>query len=293
MTNRHNETKISSITEIQSMINELEIGQDARAVCPHCGGGSTKERSLSIQKSKPTMGKYMCFRASCDLGSGTVMLLTDESGDVVYHSRSKKVTTTPKQYTLVTLPLWKALARMLFKRYGIADEYLLYGNVRALRDGRVAYTIFSPKRMRRGYVIRKYKDHYRGMREYSSIPKAINHFLRKNTIGLSWYYKERHKNKQTDTLVVVEDIVSALKLCRWVDTCALLGTHMEPKRQKEIKQQGYKTVVLALDADANHKSASIKRQTENYLPGLKVKFLDKDIKDMSEEEIKNTLGEYL
>lgn len=293
MPSRHDEAKVQAITEIQSLLNDLEVGQDARAVCPYCDGGSTRERSLSVTRSTPHMGKYMCFRASCDLGSGSVMLVTDPSGKTVFYAKSKKATTTQNQYRLVTLPLWKSLARMLFKRYRVEDEYLVYGNVRATRDGRVAFTIFSPKRRRRGYVIRKYKDHYRGQRDYASVPKALNYYINESTIGISWYFKERHKRKQTDTLIVVEDIVSALRVCKFVDCCAILGTVMEPKRQKEIKAQRYKKVVIALDADANRRSAAIKKQTENYLPELQVKFLDKDFKDMSDEEIVNTLGEYL
>lgn len=289
----HYHAKMAAINEIQQLIAELEEGQHGRAVCPYCQGGSSNERSLSITRSKKKVGKYMCFRASCELGSGTVMLLTDESGNAIYHGKSKKVTTTAKQYLLKTLPLWNSLARMLKKKYGLTDELLIYGNVRAMSDGRVAYTIFTPKRRRRGYVVRKYKDHYRGMVDYGSVPKAINHFLDKGNVGLSWYYKERHKNKQTDTLVLVEDIVSALKVSQWIDCCALLGTTLEPKRQKEVKEQRYKNVVLALDADANHRSVAIRKQTQNHLPNLKVKFLDKDFKDMTEEEIKETLKEYL
>lgn len=276
--------KSNALIAIQGLGADLDDGEEARHVCPHCGGGSSREKSLSIRRNAMRLS-YCCYRASCDLGMGTVMLTGD--GKQIFNGRKINQSTTRQKTKLKTVQLWLSLARMLKKKYGLTDELLLYGNVRAVSDGRVAYSIFGPKRERRGYVVRKYKDHYKGLAAFVSVPKAYNDFFKSDTVGLSWYFRERgrKKAKNSNTLVLVEDIVSALRLCPYVDSCALLGTMFEPKRQKEVKSMRYKKVVLALDADATRKATKIVRQARTYLPELKVKYLDCDVKDMSEEQV--------
>lgn len=281
----HFQHKSNALIEIQGLGADLSDGEEARHVCPHCGGGSSREKSLSIRRKARSLS-YCCYRASCDLGMGTLMLTGD--GIRIFNGRKTNQSTTRDRTKLKTVELWKSLARMLKKKYGLTDELLLYGNVRAVADGRVAYSIFGPKRERRGYVVRKYKDHYKGRYSFVSVPKAYNDFFKEGTVGLSWYFKgrDRKKDRSSTTLVLVEDIVSALRLCPYVDSCALLGTMFEPKRQKEVKAMRYKKIVLALDADAKGKATKIARQAKTYLPELKVKYLDCDVKDMNEEQVK-------
>lgn len=66
--------KTSAILEVQRIAAELPKGGETRTVCPHCGGGSSKERSMSIKRFSEVRASYTCWRATCDLGYGSVSI---------------------------------------------------------------------------------------------------------------------------------------------------------------------------------------------------------------------------
>jgi hypothetical protein len=94
------------------------------------------------------------------------------------------------------------------------------------------------------------------------------------------------------SLVLVEDIISAIKISELSPCVSLMGTRLEEKMLTLAKLYG--TIYVWLDMD-NHEvrkqAIRIKRQLETV--GCKVKLLktDKDPKEYSIEEIKEILNE--
>lgn len=282
--------KTSALLEIQRVAAELPKGGETRIVCPHCGGGTSGERSLSVKRSKEFVANYTCWRATCDLGYGNVTLRGD--GKALFNSKMAPKDVKTYDRAIRSAPLLERHARYLKRYYGLTDALLAYGQVKSTeRDGRIIYGIFSPDRRKRGKTVRMYKELLTTHSAAVTLPKCINELSSENAVSQSWYYKGRELRKKTDTLIVVEDIVSALRINPYYDSVALLGTVFNAAKQREIRMQGYKHVVMCLDKDATRTAARYAKTAGVSVPGLKVKFLNKDIKNMSEEELDEFLKE--
>lgn len=276
--------KTSALLEIQREAAELPKGGETRIVCPHCGGGNSGERSLSIKRTKEFVASYTCWRATCDLGFGSVTLRGD--GKLLYNSKMAPKDVKKYDRGVRSAPLLERHSRYLKRYYGLTDDLLAYGQVKSTeRDGRIIFGIFSPDRRKRGKTVRMYKELLTTNSAAVTLPKCINELSSENAVSQSWYYKGRELRKKTDTLIVVEDIVSALRINPYYDSVALLGTVFSPAKQREIRMQKYKNVIMCLDKDATRTAARYSKTAGVNVPGLKVKFLNKDIKNMSEEEI--------
>lgn len=276
--------KTSSILEVQQLAAQLPLHGETRIVCPHCGGGSTNERSLSIRRPTSLTASYTCWRASCDLGYGSVSLKGD--GKTLFNSRMLAKDITKPERLTKSIPLIERHSRYLKRYYGLTDALLAYGGVKtAYTDGRIIFGIYSPDRRKRGKTIRTYKELLTVKVDKVTMPKCINELSSENAISQSWYYKGRELRKKTDTLIVVEDIVSALRINPHFDSVALLGTSLTAQKQSEIRAQRYKNIFLCLDQDATRASARYVKNANINIPGLKTKFLKKDIKNMNDEEL--------
>lgn len=101
-----------------------------------------------------------------------------------------------------------------------------------------------------------------------------------------WYKFTR----RSDVLVLVEDPMSAIRLAPHFHTVCLFGTTVSEQLVEEFRGK-YKRVWLALDADATKQSIQQVLQLRRRLNELHVFPLDRDIKDMSEEELEQCLQE--
>tara|TARA_Y100000004_G_scaffold132586_1_gene149714 strand:- start:154 stop:936 length:783 start_codon:yes stop_codon:yes gene_type:complete len=86
-----------------------------------------------------------------------------------------------------------------------------------------------------------------------------------------------------DTAIIVEDVVSALVLCKYCVGIALLGTNLLQTHIDVLKK--YKKVGIALDKDASKKAVKL---VDDLSLNLNTKFLllEEDIKEMIDEDIK-------
>jgi len=101
---------------------------------------------------------------------------------------------------------------------------------------------------------------------------------------MAWY-----TNRTTRTLIIVEDQLSAIRASDYVNSVALLGTNLNQERATEIREAGLRPAYLALDKDAWELSVRYAKQYRTYL-GLQLLRLDKDIKDMTDEEAGDLLS---
>lgn len=107
-------------------------------------------------------------------------------------------------------------------------------------------------------------------------PKVISHTEKG---AMAWYI-----NHTTPGIIIVEDQLSAVRASRYLSSVALLGTNLSEERVAEIRRTGNSPVYLALDNDAISSAVKYVVKYRSVLP-LQLVRLDKDIKDMSEEEL--------
>ena len=115
---------------------------------------------------------------------------------------------------------------------------------------------------------------------------AVGRALYKNKKP-KWYrygnsgYPFIHGN--SDTAIIVEDVVSALTLSKFCTGIALLGTNLLQSHIDVLKK--YKRVGIALDKDASKKAVQL---VDDLALNMNAKFLllEEDIKEMLDEDIK-------
>jgi hypothetical protein len=84
-----------------------------------------------------------------------------------------------------------------------------------------------------------------------------------------------------DDIVIVEDIVSAARMASYTTAACLLGVNLTEEKVVDLSEAAAGTYWLALDADAFSRCVSTVVRLKQRLNMLR---LDKDIKDMTEDE---------
>lgn len=216
--------------------------------------------------------RYMCHRASCGVRG-----YIGSNGYVQNMSPATK--SRPYKGALTYLP--DDMAEQLRNTYHLTD-YQLFDKLGAR---------WSAEDMRVAYVVRDYRGRMKGhiLRSYCGAkPKVLTYRTTDDSTFLAWMPCDTISNK----LVLVEDIVSAARASSYVHACALLGTHLSYDNLEEVKQfvatACIDNTVLALDADAFGKSIKMMNTYALHLP-MTASMMHKDIKDMTEDEVRRAL----
>lgn len=107
-------------------------------------------------------------------------------------------------------------------------------------------------------------------------PKVVSHTEKG---AIAWYV-----NRITPGVIIVEDQLSALRASAYLTSVALLGTNLSEERVEEIRKVAKGQVYLALDNDAIQTAVKYVVKYRSVLP-MRLLRLDKDIKDMQQEEL--------
>jgi len=254
-------------TDMIIRASELDPGETTRELCPRCNGGSSKELSLTLTHHYDGGVVWNCFRDKCSekgrYGGTTIP-------EKVILERKKPV----KRFEGKTEPLSEFRAAQVRKKWGITDPPYWYWT--GDYGGRIAMSIRSPKYLHRGWVLRDIRGNAR--------TKALT-YIDPEEVQQSWYKVNR--NAPT---VVVEDIPSAVRVASYgLNAVALLGTLVNDDKAIEIAKYGPRPIVIALDQDATIKAFHIARMYGLVWDQYMVLPLKKDFKDMTEEELDNTL----
>lgn len=270
---------------ILSFSNLSEGQTSAGNLCPVCNGGRSRERSLSVGRSNGLW--WRCHRASCGWKGGDSYAGTDLAGQD--HDTVKERTALYKSIP-IPAPLLAELCRKFtvdsetirHAGWSYTDNYSVRHNDGGLSDygPRVIMPIFGPAGETRGLLFRSYSGHRK---------KAIIN----GTAGgemMSWY----RWRKYARTLCIVEDQPSAIRIAEaGVDSLSLCGTTLNIDRILEIREQGYKSVWIALDNDAFNTAVGFVNKFSRYLPSLRVKHLDMDFKDMPVDSFQLNIQELI
>lgn len=262
-----------STQEVKLLATEVEDGQTIRFTCPYCMGGNGSERSLTITRDGDGV-VYNCFRANCSLGGGayggTGASLVRTNLDTLPRKRKR----TPYEGSLA--PLSDEWIEYLSDTIGITDEHRDRARpVYAPEEHRVAWPILGPMGRRRGWVLRSYS--------LGVEPKAMTRMDEDEPC--TSFYQTKNSSKYC---VVVEDIPSAVRASAYLNAVSMNGSGLGPDAVAEIAAH-HRKVVWAFDEDATLKACKHHTKYALYFEDSWVLPLTKDLKNMTEAELKETL----
>ncbi len=271
-------------SSIQLVALGLGVGDTTNdLVCPWCQGGRSSERSFYVSYHGQGKVAYVCHRASCG-----------KQGYVPLRSSTSAVDTAPSPakfeanpHVHPTVELGQEDYDSLQAMYGVTPRILDRFEVKKDSYGRLVLPVFSPQRRQIGCVTREVLRN--GKKRVLSWKVADEPWQ-------CWYTVPG-----ASALVIVEDQISALRLCQeGVSALALLGTLLSPEKTDQIRkyfvdphlQAGLPspTIVLALDKDATSTAIRYRKQYGGYLGNFNVIFLSKDIKNLPENEVLEFIG---
>jgi len=268
-----------SRAEIALEGQDLEPGQSARMVCPFCGGGTSRERSLSIKRDEETgLILYHCFRGNCSeagvLGGSRSLIRIRQPDAKAFVPWDNSGLMEIGQLDMVPVGVLSQV-----REWGL-DPYMTRWYWDG-RDDRICMPILGPLSDLRGYVRRAY-------RKDASAKALIGRVVDDHPLVAYHWVDGVLRNEWESMLVCVEDIPSAERLRRaGVNSVALLGCTPSDEVLEELglwaRRKDY-TVVFALDADASAQAIKLHRRF-SMRSKTTVRFLEKDVKNMTPEEL--------
>lgn len=263
--------------EIKKAGEFLAIDETKSIVCPYCiqaweSQGRPKiwspRKSMSITRSYSGY-LYICFRATCAnegiVGSPAVKL-----------NATTKTTFVPSTNTNPLISIPTTVWRDMFEPYGVSKADCIEQHIQW--DAQ-AQRVYMPVFNRMGYVI-------------GGVGKASNRTTKPKVLT----YRDKDvpmlhyplKQDITQPLVLVEDIISSIKVSKVTSCAALLGSNITKPILKQLLNDEVRDIILMLDGDVGPKSLLIKKKLGSLFRNFSVCQLsnDKDPKDLSIEEIK-------
>lgn len=281
---------LTNVQKMQCMEYYQRYGAD-RMVCPACGGGSTRERCMSVWEISD--GIYAtCHRASCSAGTTQLLSHThvtvDRTERDFYQSpRQAEGTYRWRKYNTSGTTAYEVHDRDVVVDY--LDTYEAFRDLATEvpfkfivghDNGNIYLPMYNYSEEEMGVVVKP--NNPEG-------PKSLTYKYDRDYDGMSWYLRPDYMARPE--IYLVEDGLSALALyMHGKDAVSLNGTLLNNARVEAILDKKYK-MVICLDADATGKAIGWKRKWPFY--DVEVRRLVKDIKNMNPEEVRNFLGQAL
>jgi hypothetical protein len=237
---------------------------------------------------------FLCHRASCNK-TGKV------DGNVTCHSdwnRPGPVEFVPRVYSGTIEELPDDVTTRLTNKYGISPETCRF-NVRWNSDSkRTVWQIASPLGAVRGYELRDCfavagQDRAKTI-HYRHSPDPWIGYTSPIELGLAESWSGSEALAQHKILIVVEDVVSALKISPYTRAASLMGTSLSLEKAGELGKVS-QNIILALDKDATEKARMLIQRYAFLVPNIRLLPLQKDMKYWSGPEIEELvyIGENL
>lgn len=259
----------------------LDVGASRRIVCPVCRGGDSHDQTMSITRRADGV-LFNCHRASCGARGFTgtaawtmcaaphaARVLKPYEGELLALSM-KDMDFFARRYELVLTPTNPFVSANEYDEYVLPISWLGH---------------------ERGYNVRQ---PWPGAprKGVKSEPKSSVHMHSDKPVQAA-YSQLRLGTTRHERVILVEDQLSAYKtsLVEGVDACvALLGTHLNLERVREIVELRPSEVIIALDADATKLAFDHAREFGLAFPRVRVSILAKDLKDTKLSDIPLALG---
>lgn len=259
---------------IKSSSLDLIVGESVVGVCPFCL--ARHETSFSITRSEEGI-LYNCFRASCG-ARGFV-----SSGIWSMPLKRRKTKVFPAHvfdHALEELPTY--VLDLLKINYELTKEELDEQGIKFCRaENRIFMPVFDYRAERFGGVTKSLTPSVKRF-------KTINYFDRESS-RLS-YPRRREGARKDKGIVIVEDILSAIKTNRFCRSVALLGHSINDNQIKELRGET-DTIVLMLDGDVFEKALNLKKKFGFYFRNFFVKYMSKDPKDTDSTKLEEIIND--
>lgn len=258
--------------EITAEAFDLPIGVTTNDIhCPWC----SRNKSFSVTRTLRGDLLFVCHRAAC----AEAGYLRQRGGSRSPPSQGRLF--TPRVFDYETCRLEGAKLSRLVDAYGLAEAEVRWAEWSySPKIDRLVMPVLSAVGSHRGIVTKAFDS--------GEVPKSLN-YKEVDDNWMAWYLRPEVAIQNTEgkcnTVVLVEDMVSALKASRFYPTAALLGTFINPSMLLEILSVS-DNIVICLDKDATQKAYEYSEQFAVY-GNFRTVPLSKgiDIKDMNEEEL--------
>ena len=123
--------------------------------------------------------------------------------------------------------------------------------------------------------------------EEDEAPKYLTYHA--NDTDISWYPSHHMGSRD---LCIVEDVISAIKCARYIDTIAIQGTALRDKHIKFIYSKGYNNFIIFFDDDnvqVRRNSEKCRKQLTKFGNVRVIHSNGKDPKEHSDEELEELL----
>lgn len=255
------------IKELLTPWLNLELGQRVNGqLCPFCHGGDHEDKSFSVSRKEDGNIVYICHRNKCNRSG---VCTPDGTSIMKIHTKTRE----HKIFSDPTETLADQQYRFFEKVYGIKqDEIEKAGFLWVPERQAVWQPVKAPDGHFRGIVVRRYQD------------KAM------------WSYKDKDCPRDpliawfpgpmkfdANLVVIVEDMLSALKFSRWHTAVAINGIGLSPEAVVELMQWS-KHQYLCLDADAIT-TALYQADRWKHLLDIKVRQVKRDPKYWQDHQL--------
>lgn len=249
-------------SHIQQLIDEVNPFESKRFNCPVCNGSN----SFSVT-NKGAVIDFNCFKAGCTLrGKQNLKMSTDE-----IRKRLDKILAAPKPFEIPKHWTRGSNERCIkfLAKYNCLEPYRrgLFSIAYDPKEDRLVFLSTNAQGVVIGATGRSLKYQKVKTRNYdgsASVPFIIGNSKR---------------------LMIVEDCLSAVAVTniKNMSGMALLGTNVKDEYIEHL--QRFEVIYIALDKDARNKALDINQNLVYYHNNTHVVLLDKDIKNMTLEEI--------
>lgn len=263
----------------------LAEGENTRDItCPFCPPYDQEKASLSVTRNADGL-LYQCYRAKCG-SHGFIPTISNFS----LYTTVKKVKSKVNSFEHEVSKLTDAQYKRLILNYNLTVDEIDTNSLKwSATIQRLAIPLFDKNYMQWGWEAKVIKGlttiwHKPNTGIKSIVYPSIEGKNRLYYPKLSPEYVRERTGIAEHTVVLVEDVMSAIRVMRYRDSVALLGCSLNMEQVIEL-MEGYPNVVVALDPDATDKAIKMKKEYAGYFNTFRVMQLNKDPKDMNEEEL--------
>ena len=270
MTQTHNQD------QVRLLALALPVGgRSTHQLCPVCGGGTSRERSLVVSRSDSALF-YKCYRNKCGWHGVISSVPTDREV-----SNRVKRERPPDTYNGQTRILVEEDIAFLQDKFELSREMIVQNRVkRNLDNGKCAFPIIALDGREIGILDRDFRP---------GVTKAKVFWFSYKVPKL--HFPRELNEKYTRRIFIVEDILSAMKINQLgrVAVCAILGTSISDDTMKYLSSIT-DSITLMLDPDAIQ-TANRYRKRYNLLfkQPIGVVQLKEDPKDTPFEELQEKI----
>ena len=261
-------------TQLSHLNSELEIGQTIRSIqCPFC---LKQDGDFAVTRTEDGL-LYKCFRVTCD-SRGFIPSNLRHWGSYCKSKSTRKYEGYPFESDIIKLN--NKQIRYLEEKFNLTSEELILNKIKWCRKTeRIIYPILSQNGNIKGYVSRYYKE--LSEKKYDGI-KSRTYWINRSNNYYNVSFPYGNDYKVDNIFVLVEDIVSSIRVGRHVQSIALLSNSIPTNAMKLLAG---KKVIIVLDNDAISHALEIKQRYSLFFESCQVIPIDKDPKNMNNDEL--------